>query len=289
MSTAVSSISERSPSDEQILRFGQEDSTLGIVTPGDSGDRKAGIVFLNAGVLHRIGPHRLHVDLARRFAARGFDCLRLDLSGIGDSPPAGGSSFRESAVADTRAAMDALGEARQVRRFILFGLCSGADNAVATALADDRVAGLVLLDPHSYPTRRSLARRAAARVLELESPARALGWAARVALRTARRRVMARATADAGNGLDQGRERPAAHVFGGWLATLADRDVKVLAIYSGGLGASYNHPDQVFEVFPELRGRIERRYFPHANHMFTELAVRQHMMTDVSDWIESWA
>ena len=42
-------------------------------------------VFLNAGAVRRIGPHRLWVDTARRWALRGIPSLRLDLGGIGDS------------------------------------------------------------------------------------------------------------------------------------------------------------------------------------------------------------
>src|SRR6185436_6886506 len=55
-------------------------------------------IILNAGVLHRVGPHRLHVILARRIAASGLPSLRLDLGGIGDSiASSDATSFRDSA------------------------------------------------------------------------------------------------------------------------------------------------------------------------------------------------
>ena len=118
------------------------------------------VILLNAGVLHRVGPHRLHVNLARRLAARGITSLRLDLSGIGDSPSVPGArSFRESAVADTKAAMDQLAVELGAERFVLFGLCSGADNALATAEVDPRVVGVVVIDPPAYVTPRARARR----------------------------------------------------------------------------------------------------------------------------------
>ena len=60
------------------------------------------------------------------------------------------ATFRDSAVADTRAAMTGLTEALGSVRFVLFGVCSGADNAVATALVDERVAAIVLVDPPAY-------------------------------------------------------------------------------------------------------------------------------------------
>ncbi|KAB2882946.1 MAG: hypothetical protein F9K40_23225, partial [Kofleriaceae bacterium] len=144
---------------ERAMALGAEANLIGILSgpalPAASPSRtpRPVVIFLNAGVLHRVGPHRLHVNLARRLAARGISSLRLDLSGIGDSRSVPGSlSFRQSAVADTRAAMDQLGAELGARRFILFGLCSGADNALATAEVDPRVTGIIVLDPPAYVT-----------------------------------------------------------------------------------------------------------------------------------------
>jgi pimeloyl-ACP methyl ester carboxylesterase len=43
-------------------------------------------VFLNVAQQHHVGPSRLWVELARQWAAAGIPSLRLDLSGLGDSP-----------------------------------------------------------------------------------------------------------------------------------------------------------------------------------------------------------
>ncbi|HLL20920.1 MAG TPA: hypothetical protein VK427_02265, partial [Kofleriaceae bacterium] len=124
-----------------VVRFGSDDQLVGIVSQPPRAAATA-ITILNAGVLHRIGPHRLHVVLARRFAECGFTALRLDLGGIGDSVASSNApTFRESAVNDTRLALSGLSE----RRHVLFGVCAGADNALATALVDDRVGGIVLV------------------------------------------------------------------------------------------------------------------------------------------------
>ena len=69
------------------------------------------------------------------------------------------------------------------------------------------------------------------------------------------------------------------------LEAIAERGVKVLAVYSGAHGPGYNHEDQLFEVFPELRGKIDRAYFPNANHTFTELAQQANLIDAVTDWI----
>src|SRR6185436_3499595 len=143
-----------------------------------------GLILLNAGVLHRVGPHRLHVALARRLAAVGMTSLRLDLGGIGDSvasPDA--ANFRESAVADTRLAMTAMTEMYGIPRFVLFGICAGADNSIATALVDDRVAGIVLIDPPTHPTRRSRLRYLYTRVAKRGRPQDVVRWGLKAAER----------------------------------------------------------------------------------------------------------
>ena len=87
---------------EKPVQFGPDGNLVGVMARPASGDvasTRPAVLFLNAGVIHRIGPHRLHVNLARYFAMRGVTSLRIDLSGIGDSRPVPGAlSFRQSSV-----------------------------------------------------------------------------------------------------------------------------------------------------------------------------------------------
>jgi hypothetical protein len=41
----------------------------------------------------------------------------------------------------------------------------------------------------------------------------------------------------------------------------------------------------MFELFPELRGRVESAYFPNANHTFTERDAQSELMSTVIGWI----
>ncbi len=52
------------------------------VEPGASG---LCAVLLNAGAIRRVGPNRMWVEAARRWATDGIPTLRLDLEGIGDA------------------------------------------------------------------------------------------------------------------------------------------------------------------------------------------------------------
>ena len=70
---------------EKAYRFGKDDCLTGIVAAPDNypkTDIKPAVVLLNAGILHRVGPYRLHVDLARKLVSMNFTVLRFDLSGM---------------------------------------------------------------------------------------------------------------------------------------------------------------------------------------------------------------
>jgi len=95
------------------------------------------LLLISSGANHRVGPGRLYVDLARALAADGLTVLRLDLEGIGDSPP---SPASEDTVVYMPAAVD------NIRRAVAYahsnlaasacysaGICSGAYHSLKAA------------------------------------------------------------------------------------------------------------------------------------------------------------
>jgi len=129
---------------ETIATFGKTRSLIGIVTHpenGSSSDLPA-VILLNSGILHRVGPGRLYVKLARALAAQGFLVLRFDLSGIGDSRSSDEDiSFEERTTTELDEAMRYLGTEYQSDKFILTGICSGAKIAYETQCNDARIVG----------------------------------------------------------------------------------------------------------------------------------------------------
>lgn len=120
-----------------------------------TGAQDLGAVLLNAGAIRRIGPNRMWVEMARRWAARGVPSLRLDLEGLGD---ADGDATRFADVAElyvpelvvqVRSAIDVLCARRAARRFVLAGLCSGAYWSFHGALQDERVVAAFMLNPRT--------------------------------------------------------------------------------------------------------------------------------------------
>ena len=140
---------------EEPLQFGEGGRIFGILTlpsiPPRITQELPAFVFLSAGVLHRVGPARLHVRLARELARLGFSSLRVDLAGTGDSPPRPGLTNQESVAADCKGIMDVLDSRLGKLPLVLAGLCSGADNAIRLAPREPRVIGMILLDPYCYP------------------------------------------------------------------------------------------------------------------------------------------
>jgi alpha-beta hydrolase superfamily lysophospholipase len=124
---------------------------FGMVTEvaSDRTDRPLA-VFLNSSDEHHMGPNRLWVELARRWAASGIDGLRVDLSGIGDSPVRHVDQpwLQCCAPEAFDDVVDICREASEggKRALILVGLCSSAYQAIESALSL-RPAGVVLVNP----------------------------------------------------------------------------------------------------------------------------------------------
>jgi pimeloyl-ACP methyl ester carboxylesterase len=152
---------------ERAVQFGRTGDLFGIwcepINPGAA----LPVVILGAGILHRIGPSRISVHLARALATRGHPVLRFDLSGIGDSGRAPEPSLEDAVQADIRDAVSVATERAKgsvwAEQVALVGFCAGADNALFVGAADPRIRAAVLFDPTVHKTagfhRRKLLQR----------------------------------------------------------------------------------------------------------------------------------
>lgn len=126
---------------------------FGIVTePEDTELRDVTVVFLNAGGQRHVGPNRMWVEAARRWAPFGVPSVRIDVGSLGDAPGPdlvahmGEELHNPNVIAQVRATLDLLVARGLPPRFMLVGLCSGAWIGFNAALGDPRVRSTVLLN-----------------------------------------------------------------------------------------------------------------------------------------------
>ena len=148
---------------EEVALFGKTLSLVGIITDAPESERgrhPPAILLLNSGLIPRFGPQRLYVRMARMWAKMGSVVLRFDFSGIGDSEPSRANlPFEARATSETQEGMDYISATRGIERFILVGICSGADISFRTACRDPRVVGAVVIEHNPRPTVRYLKSR----------------------------------------------------------------------------------------------------------------------------------
>ena len=271
---------------EKIYRFGESESLLGILTepPSKAAAAPSAVLWLNAGMIHHVGPFGWYVTLARRFAELGFLSFRIDLSGVGESPHRSDKqSTEERATADVVAAMDFLARKRHVERFILLGVCSGAIIAHRVAVQDSRVSGVVLLDGYAYRTLGYYARHYGRRLF------RGLSWLS-AARRVLRKIVPARDQAPpASAGAEFFPEAPPRGQVRAELEALLRRGVQCLFVYTGGITDMYfNHRRQFGEMFGNLDAAgacLQVDYLDKADHLFSAHADRQLLFGRVESWL----
>lgn len=123
----------------------QGEKLIGIVHQAD-GDAKTGVLIVVGGPQYRVGSHRQFVLLARSLASQGIPVMRFDVRGMGDSE--GSQRSFDQLDEDIRAAIDCFfATCPQIDHIVLWGLCDAASAAIFYAYQDDRVKGIVLLNP----------------------------------------------------------------------------------------------------------------------------------------------
>lgn len=264
---------------------GQPGSLFGILTTPDDDVKIEGApiaLILNAGIVHRVGPFRMHVDIARQLAAEGFSTMRIDLSGLGDSAPRTGKmEIEDRAEQDVADAMDFLTESTGTREFVLLGLCSGAYNAHKVAVKDERIVGAVFMDGIVFRTLGYYFRQHVVRYF------RPRFW--RNAIK--RRVIQGRA-----NNLDNaGQSLGESEFFDvggltidsvvGDLKKLLSRGVQMLFLYTDGYDdiCGRSQFKEMYGLQPD-DGQLQVEYYPKSEHTFRLIENRNAACDRVSSW-----
>jgi alpha-beta hydrolase superfamily lysophospholipase len=260
---------------ETSLNFGSDGGLIGTVClPGDGARKDVALVLFNAGIVHRVGPHRLYVNLARELARHGVASIRFDLHGMGDSQRSTAPVNRaDQVVADLRDAMDELQRQSGAEKFTLLGFCSGVPQSCDAALVDARVDHVILYDGFAVPT-----RRAGRRYLWQRLRAHGFGslaprlWLRRLAEWFAMRlrwRSGTRAGASASEDLVA------------TLRALRERGVRVTVLHSGADFSVVNYPMQAAEHFGAAVSGLCFGFLPDVDHVLTSRQAQRSYI----DWV----
>ncbi len=255
------------------------------------------VLVIVGGPQYRVGSHRQFVLLARYLADRGYPVLRFDYRSMGDSE--GLDIHFENAGADVRAALDALVRATGSGEIVIWGLCDAASAALLHAAVDERVRGLVLVNPwvrqEQSQARAHLQHYYSAKLLDREQWRRLLTGRVNVIksgidlLRTLRTSFGAgsapgktQASAPGGSGRS---------FVAGMLEGLERFRGKVLLILSGDdlTAAEFKDTAKHSRRWSRALARksVARADLPEANHTFSKAVWRDEVAARTAEWLES--
>lgn len=260
---------------EQAFRFGRARHLIGIAGLPETTPDAIGVIVLNSGLVHRVGPFRLAVDMTRRLNTLGYPTLRFDFSTVGDSGASGESQSRlQQICADAHDAMELLRRHAGCTRFVLVGLCSGAQNAHTVACVDGQVAGAVFMDGYAYRTLGFKVRHYLPRLFD---PAR---WWRHLT------RSDAQEKRSGSEPVFSTVPSPQAVVRADF-AGMVERGMKLCLIYSGGINTYFNHAHQFRECFGRVMAHpaVSTRYLKEMDHTFILVDDRKRLIDHIEAWL----
>jgi alpha/beta superfamily hydrolase len=132
----------------------EEAALFAILSESERRPSRRAVILLNTGLARRIGPARVYVTWARRWAREGTAVLRLDLPGLGDSDVQPGRLENEAYAIETKSAVEAAVTFLRQRLgnvdCRLMGICSGAFHALQAAVEGVPVQSVVLINQAAY-------------------------------------------------------------------------------------------------------------------------------------------
>jgi hypothetical protein len=276
---------------DKVVLLGERKSIVAIATQpmaAPAVDRPA-IIILNTGIIHRVGHNRMYVTLSRELAEQGHVVLRMDQSGIGDSDaPVDVFDPLLVGLADIKEAVNWLSATKNVKKIILMGLCSGANQSIIYAGGDPRIVGAVLLDPSIPPTTRYYLNNFGARLMRTQT------WKN---LRLGKGRIWRLIAGRAQNDATQewtpdqlSFENPEIRAFvENAYAEAVRGGNQLLAIFTGGMSYQHNYRRQILDAMPNVRfgKQLLIEYLPRCDHTFMLADDRRWMFERVKAWLRT--
>lgn len=282
---------------EEVLLFGDRRTLVGTITnPAETRNGAPAVILLNAGIVHRVGPNRVYVKVARKLAEAGFVALRFDFSGVGDSGVRNDHlPFNKSTISETQEAMDCLSATRGIERFILMGICSGGYASMNTACCDSRVVGVVLINTLYHRYTPDIWHRVNARYYKQSALVSPNKWLKILtgkanypnivrAMESQVRHMLGWKKQGVGSDSDDFEAGLQAR-----FRTVKERDVRLLLVYNE-LASDMHYfqmlvPDAIREM--EASGQLRAGIIPQAGHTFPLLNTQDRLSQIVQEWAQT--
>lgn len=131
---------------EKPVSFALDGHDLYGILSVPEAEANAAVIIVVGGPQFRVGSHRQFALLARSLAAQGILALRFDYTGMGYSQGIAKQFYEIDD--DIKAAVDFISSSEcNVDEIYVWGLCDAAAAISFTAHTDDRIKGVVLLNP----------------------------------------------------------------------------------------------------------------------------------------------
>jgi exosortase A-associated hydrolase 1 len=236
-----------------------------------------GLLLLADSAQYRVGSHRQFTLLSRALAVHGIPVMRFDRRGMGDSD--GEPRAFDAIGDDIRSALkEFFAHVPDMKEAVILGLGDAAAAAALYAPHDERVRGLVLLNPQLRQPRPGASQLAGhhylARLGQAEFWKKVAAGQVDIAAGAAALRQNVRAAANERRGALPRRLAASLASFGG----------QVLVIQGG---ADPSAPDCT-RLLARHHVKCRRVEIPQADHAFASREWREQVATTSANWIVSW-
>jgi len=267
---------------EEIVQFGPKKGLMGILTEAEnSSAHLPTFIFVNSGLLHRIGPFRVYVSLSRKLAKFGYHSMRIDLSGKGDSLTRKNSAtLSENVKQDIKDAMDYLQNTKGIEQFVICGICTGADNSYDIGFNDDRVVGIIPIDGYAYPTLGFKFRHYAPKLINVDSWVNLIGRIYKLV--TFQKKNASQAQMNANYRM----LFPPIDQFNKDMTRALNKDKNFLILYTGGWMAFYNYERQFSNSLPKIAAHknCQLAFNKFSDHTFILRKDKEWLINTIVSW-----
>ncbi len=271
---------------DNCVRFGENLRLHGILTRANDRSADMTVIIVSAGFTSTQGPYRLSTLICRELASRNINALRFDLGGLGESlPHSPEKCVSERTETDIKDAIDFLAQANLDENLVIMGLCSGAEDSFRYAGMDERISGVLMIDPHSYPSFGFYVRYY-------------LGIPMYLRILTKIKKTLRQLNPASKNQIKNSSYEPALVNYqylpkedsSEIMRKLIKRNTLIHYIYTGGVISRFNYPKQVKAMFSpiDLKQLVSVDHIPNIEHTQVHRYERKLLLDSVTRCLSKW-